>query len=57
MENQYQKRYEYLKQYREKNKEILQQKRQEYYEQNKDKIQEYKKQYNEENRFLVRITK
>jgi hypothetical protein len=55
--DQYQDRKEYFKQCREKNKERLQQKRQDYYEQNKDKIQEYKKKWNEESKFMVRVTK
>ena len=39
MSVQYQERYQYFKQYREKNNERLQQKRHEYYEENKDKLQ------------------
>jgi hypothetical protein len=38
MSGQYQERIEYFKQYREKNKERLQQKRHDYYEENNDRI-------------------
>ena len=38
MSGQYQERKEYFKQYREKNKERLQQKRHDYYEENNDRI-------------------
>ena len=38
MSGQYQGRKEYFKQYREKNKERLQQERHDYYEENKDRI-------------------
>ena len=38
MSGQYQERKEYFKQYREKNKERLQQERHDYYEENKDRI-------------------
>ena len=38
MSGQYQERKEYFKQYTEKNKERLQQKRHDYYEENKDRI-------------------
>ena len=41
MSGQYQERKEYFKQYREKNKERLQQERHDYYEENKDRIKEY----------------
>ena len=45
MASQYQVRYEYFKQYQEKNKERLQQQRRDYYEQNKDKIKENIREY------------
>ena len=45
MSGQYQERKEYFKQYREKNKERLQQERHDYYEENKDRIKEYSKQW------------
>jgi hypothetical protein len=38
MSGQYQERKEYFKQYREQNKERLQQKRHDYYEQNEDRM-------------------
>ncbi len=41
MSGQYQERIEYFNQYREKNKERLQQKRHDYYEENNDRIKEY----------------
>ena len=41
MSGQYQERKEYFKQYREKNKERLQQKRHDCYEENKERISEY----------------
>ena len=49
MSGQYQERKEYFKQYREKNKERLQQKRHDYYEENKDRIKEYAKQWKQDN--------
>ncbi len=57
MSGQYQERYEYFKQYREKNNERLQQKRHEYYEENKDKLQEQTKQWKQDNPFTVRVQK
>ena len=54
MSGQYQERYEYFKQYREKNNVRLQQKRHEYYEVNKDKLLEQTKQWKEDN--PVRVT-
>ena len=54
MSGQYQERYEYFKQYREKNNVRLQQKRHEYYEENKDKLLEQTKQWKEDN--PVRVT-
>jgi hypothetical protein len=49
MSGQYQERKEYFKQYREKNKERLQQKRHDYYEESKDRIKEYSKQWKQDN--------
>jgi hypothetical protein len=43
MSGQYQERKEYFKQYKEKNKERLQQKRHDYYEENKDRRKEFAK--------------
>ncbi len=57
MSGQYQERKEYFKQYREKNKERLQQKRHDYYEENKDRIKEYAKQWKQDNPSLVWLQK
>ena len=53
MSGQYQERRDYFKQYREKNKERLQQERHDYYEENKDRIKEYAKQWKQDNPSLV----
>ena len=53
MSGQYQERKEYFKQYREKNKERLQQKRHDYYEENKDRIKEYAKPGKQDNPLMV----
>ena len=53
MSGQYQERKEYFKQYREKNRERLQQKRHDYYEENKDRIKEYAKQWKQDNPILT----
>jgi len=53
MSGQYQERKEYFKQYREKNKERLQQKRHDFYEENKGRIKEYSKQWKQDNPSMV----
>ncbi len=53
MSGQHQERKEYFKQYREKNKERLQQKRHDCYEENKDRIKEYAKQWKQDNPWMV----
>jgi len=57
MSGQYQERKEYFKQYREKNKERLQQERHDYYEENKDRIKEYSKQWKQDNPSMVWLQK
>ena len=57
MSGQYQERKEYFKQYREKNKERLQQERHDYYEENKDRIREYAKQWKQGNPSMVWVQK
>ena len=59
MAGQYQVRYEYFKQYQEKNKERLQQQRKDYYEQNKDKIKENVREYKADplNKMMSKVTR
>ena len=59
MSGQYQERErrEYWKQYREKNKERLQQKRHDYYGENKDRIKEYAKQWKQAHSSMVCVPK
>ena len=57
MSGQYQERKEYFKQYREKNKERLQQKRHDYYEENIDRIKEYAEQWKQDNPSMVWLQK
>ncbi len=59
MSGQYQERErrEYLKQYREKNKDRLQQKRHDYYGENKDRIKEYAKQWKQAHSSMVCVPK
>jgi hypothetical protein len=57
MSGQYQERYEYFKQYKEKNHERLQQKRHEYYEEKKDKLQEQTKKWKQDNPVRLREQK
>ena len=55
--SQYENRYEYFKQYREKNKEILQAQRHDYYENNKEKIIEASQQWKQDNKFGLKVQK
>ena len=59
MSGQYQERErrEYLKQYREKNKDRLQQKRHDYYGENKDRIKEWAKQWKQDHSSMVCVPK
>ena len=59
MSGQYQEweRREYLKQYREKNKDRLQQKRHDYYGENKDRIKECAKQWKQDHSSMVCVPK
>ena len=59
MSGQYQERErrEYLKQYREKNKDRLQQKRHDYYGENKDRIKEYAEQWKQDHSSMVCVPK
>ncbi len=59
MSSQYQDRKEYFKQYREKNKERLQQKQHDYYEQNTEKIKDYVREWRKSdmNKMMTKVTK
>jgi hypothetical protein len=57
MSGQYQERKEYFKQYREKNKERLQQQRHDCYEENIDKIRECAKPWKQDNPLVALVQK